>query len=216
MPHYEIVLFDLDGTLTDPQLGITKSVQYALNHMGISEPDLTKLIHFIGPPLALNFRDSYGMSETESKQAVHFYREYFSEFGIFENAVYGGIAELLARLNEAGKVLAVATSKPTVFAERILRHFLLTDYFAFVAGSNLDGTRVEKAEVIAFALRNLPETSKRRILMVGDRKHDVLGAKKNQVDSMAVLYGYGSYEELTEAEPTFLVEKISEINSHIE
>ena len=216
MPHYDIILFDLDGTLTDPQVGITKSVQYALKHMGINEPDLKKLIPFIGPPLALNFRESYGMNETESIQAVHFYREYFSEFGIFENAVYEGIAELLEQLKDAGKVLAVATSKPTVFAERILRHFELAEYFAFVAGSNLDGTMVDKAEVIAFALKNIPESMQRKVLMIGDRKHDVIGAKKNKVDSMAVLYGYGSYEELTATEPTFLVERISEIGSLIE
>ena len=148
--QYTTILFDLDGTLTDPQVGITKSVQYALRCMGIEEPDLAKLIHFIGPPLAESFRECYGMSNDQARQAVQYYREYFSVTGIYENGVYAGIPELLSQLVSSRKELAVATSKPQIFANQILQHFSLAEYFSVVAGSNLDGTRVEKAEVIAY------------------------------------------------------------------
>ena len=211
MKHYSTILFDLDGTLTDPQVGITKSVQYALGRMGIEEPALEKLIHFIGPPLAASFRESYSMDQEQSVQAVQYYREYFSQTGIYENAVYAGIPELLEKLRSAGKTLAVATSKPHVFANRILQHFALADSFVFVAGSNLDGSRVEKAEVIEYALKNLDVPCAEEVLMIGDRKHDVIGAKLNRLDSLAVSYGYGSRAELTSARPTYLVDTVEEI-----
>jgi phosphoglycolate phosphatase len=211
MNYYSTILFDLDGTLTDPQVGITRSVQFALNRMGIEEPSPEKLIHFIGPPLAASFREFYGMDLVQSAQAVQYYREYFSQTGIFENAVYAGIPELLGKLRSDGKTLAVATSKPHVFAHQILQHFSLADFFAFVAGSNLDGSRVEKAEVIEYALKNLYISCPEDVLMIGDRKHDIIGAKLNRVDSLAVSYGYGSRAELSSAGPTYLVDKVEEI-----
>ena len=211
MLRYETVLFDLDGTLTDPQTGITRSVQYALRHMGITEPDLKKLIHFIGPPLVSSFRESYGMDEKQAKEAVRYYREYFSETGIFENAVYPGIFDLLTNLRHAGAILAVATSKPGVFAKRILDHFELSGFFYFVAGSNLDGSRVEKSEVIQYAMGNLPSAGVLPVVMVGDRKHDIIGARANRIDSIAVGYGYGSKEELDKAEPTYFMNSVEEL-----
>lgn len=211
MKQYSTILFDLDGTLTDPQVGITRSVQYALRHMGIEEPEPAKLIHFIGPPLATSFQEYYGMDHAQSVQAIHHYREYFSQTGIYENAVYSGIPEMLEQLRLAGKILAVATSKPHVFANRILQHFALDSYFLFVAGSKLDGSRVEKAEVITYALQHLPAVGRDEVLMIGDRKHDVIGAKINSIDSMAVSYGYGSCAELLAAQPTYLVQTVDEI-----
>ena len=208
---YTTILFDLDGTLTDPQVGITKSVQYALKNMGIEETELGKLIHFIGPPLQESFRESYGMSNELAQQAVQYYREYFSETGIFENGVYAGIPELLTQLARSGTVLAVATSKPQIFANRILQYFSLNEYFSVVAGSNLDGTRVEKAEVIAYALQQLPPVNTKNVLMVGDRKHDIVGARVNSVDSLAVGYGYGTPEELYAVEPTYFVKTVAKI-----
>jgi len=210
-----MVLFDLDGTLTDPHVGITKSVQYALKQMGIEELDLKKLIHFIGPPLAKSFRECYGMNEPTANQAVQFYREYFSQTGIFENAVYPGVPEMLAELKQRGLILAVATSKPTVFANQILQHFTLSGYFDFVAGSNMDGTRVEKAEVIFHALQNLPPVVTAEVLMIGDRLHDVLGAKSNGIDSLAAGYGYGSAEELFAAGPTYFAGSVNELLTYI-
>ena len=209
--QYTTILFDLDGTLTDPKVGITKSVQYALRCMGIEEPDLTKLIHFIGPPLAESFRECYGMSNDQARQAVQYYREYFSVTGIYENGVYAGIPELLSQLVSSRKVLAVATSKPQIFANQILQHFSLAEYFSVVAGSNLDGTRVEKAEVIAYALQQLPPTGDKHVLMVGDRKHDIVGAQVNAIDSLAVGYGYGSLSELQAANPTYFVRTVAEL-----
>jgi phosphoglycolate phosphatase len=208
---YTTVLFDLDGTLTDPQVGITKSVQYALQHMGIEESELGKLIHFIGPPLTESFREWYGMSNDQAKQAVQYYREYFSKTGIFENGVYAGIPELLTQLARSGKVLAVATSKPEIFANRILQYFSLAEHFSVVAGSNLDGTRVEKMEVIAYALQQLPPVNARNVLMVGDRKHDVLGARANGIDSLAVGYGYGTQEELFMVKPTYFAKTVADM-----
>ena len=215
MIKYRTILFDLDGTLTDPQVGITRSVQYALKHMGIMEPDLEKLIYFIGPPLAASFTECYGMDETQARQAVGYYREYFSQTGIFENAVYPGIGELLAKLRQAGRTLAVATSKPGVFANRILEHFELSGYFHFVAGSNLDGTMVEKTEVIAYALQHLPAVDSREVVMIGDRKHDVIGAKKNGIASIAVGYGYGAMDELHAAEPTSIASTVDEMSAYL-
>ena len=211
MGKYSTILFDLDGTLTDPQVGITKSVQYALRRMGIIEPNLEKLIPFIGPPLAESFRVFYEMDEMQEWQSVQYYREYFSETGIFENSVYPGIPELLSSLRQEGKVLGVATSKPEVFARRILEHFSLDNFFHTVVGSNLDGSMVEKDEVVACALRKIQPSDLGSVVMVGDRKHDVFGAKKNAIDSIAVGYGYGTEEELNQAKPTFYVKTMKDL-----
>lgn len=194
----ENILFDLDGTLTDPFEGITNSVLYALKKMGIEEQDRGKLAVFIGPPLIASFRDFYGMTPEDARRAVGFYREYYSERGIFENAVIEGIPELLKALKGRGLRLFVATSKPELFAERIISHFSLDKFIASVFGASLDETRTEKGAVIAYALKegNIPpETA----LMAGDRKHDILGAKENKIASMGVLFGFGSREELVSA-----------------
>ncbi len=208
---YPIILFDLDGTLTDPKPGITKCVQYALAKMGIEEPDCDKLTLFIGPPLAKAFMEFYQMNELEAAQAVAYYRERFSTVGLYENSVYPGIPELLGRLTAQGSKLAVATSKPTVFSMKILEYFGLSAFFTEVIGSNLDGTRVEKAEVIAFALSCLGDIHGETAIMVGDRMHDILGAKANGLNSIAVSYGYGSLEELRQAGPCQIVGTVEEL-----
>ena len=208
---YSVILFDLDGTLTDPKEGITRCVQYALRKLGIEEPDLANLIHFIGPPLMQNFQESYGLSEEDALKAVGFYRERFADVGMYENTVFAGVQEMLEELRRQGKELVVATSKPTVFSVRILEHFGLDGYFSHIIGSNLDGTRVEKAEVIAFALKQIGARDKERMIMVGDRKHDILGAAANGLASVAVTFGYGSREELCQAQPTYMVDSIEEL-----
>lgn len=208
---YTTVLFDLDGTLTDPKPGITKSVQYALRRLGIQADDLDQLTPFIGPPLVESFTRFYDLDSETAQQALAYYREYFAENGIFENAVYPGIAELLAGLREQGRTLAVATSKPAVYAERIVERFHLAQFFALVAGSELDGTRSAKGEVIAYALAKLPNVSRSACVMVGDRMHDVIGAQENAIASVAVGYGYGPPDELRAAEPTQLVQTVSEL-----
>lgn len=208
---YQVILFDLDGTLTDPKVGITKSVQYALKKYDIHEPDLDKLIPFIGPPLVESFQEFYSLSKDEAAAAVGYYREYFTQAGMYENAVYPGIAEMLAKLTAEGKELIVATSKPTVFSEQIIEHFGMTKFFKLIAGSNLDGSRIHKTEIIDFVLASLVQVPRQDIIMVGDRKHDIIGAKNNGIDSVAVSYGYGSLAELEQACPTHTVSSVYEL-----
>ena len=176
MESYRFILFDLDGTLTDPKVGITKSAQYALKKMGIDEKNLDNLTSFIGPPLQVSFTDEYGFNKEQTEAAIDYYRERFKEKGMFENKPYEGIAPLLQMLVEQQYTLVVATSKLTVFAEQILKHFELEQYFDLIVGSNLDGTRSEKAEIIRYILDYYNEHSNDEFVMVGDRKYDIIGA----------------------------------------
>lgn len=196
---YEYVLFDLDGTLTDPALGITNSVMYALRHFGIEVQDRRELYFFIGPPLKETFEKRFGFTPDEGEEALAQYRVYFSDKGLFENSVYDGIPELLKTLTEHGTKVVLATSKPTVYADRILEHFGLKQYFTFLSGSELNGDRVEKADVIRYALDHLPITDKDRLMMVGDRSFDVDGARECGLPCIGVLYGYGDETELKDA-----------------
>lgn len=213
MKKYSNILFDLDGTITDPRVGITKSVAYALNSFGIETANLDDLCKFIGPPLKDSFCEFYGFSETEATQAVEKYREYFSKTGIFENAVYCGVPELLQELNDRGKNVIMATSKPTVFATQILEHFDLMKHFSFVAGSELDGTRTKKGEVIAYALQESKVEDLSSAIMIGDRMHDIIGAKETGIASIGVLFGYGSRRELEQAGAYFIAESVTQIKS---
>lgn len=208
---YEVILFDLDGTLTDPKLGITKSVQYALAKFNIHEPDLSKLIPFIGPPLVESFQEFYSLSEKQAVAGVGYYREYFTKAGMFENAVYPGIKDMLALLARQGKRLIIATSKPTVYSKQIIEHFGLAQFFKLVIGSNLDGSRIQKGEIIAFILAELANVKRKNIVMVGDRKHDIVGAQKNDIEVIAVRYGYGTAAELQTAKPTYTVSTVNEL-----
>jgi phosphoglycolate phosphatase len=210
-PPYTTILFDLDGTLTDPKLGITKSVQFALRRLGIREDDRERLTPFIGPPLIESFMRYYALDAETAQVALDSYREYFAETGIFENAVYPGIETLLARLCAQGRTLAIATSKPAVYAQRIAARFHLAGSFSLIAGSELDGTRVAKGEVIAYALNALPPVARTACVMVGDRMHDIVGAEENGIASVAVGYGYGSEDELRAAKPTHLVHTVVEL-----
>jgi phosphoglycolate phosphatase len=198
MPKQHI-LFDLDGTLTDPFEGITKSFEYALNSFDIQVGGRAELRKLIGPPLRASFTDVYGFSEQDAETAVAKYREYYSETGIFENSLYPGIPELLAKLTDSGKLLALATSKASIYAAQILEHFNIARYFSFVAGSELNGDRSEKAELIQYALDNLVGATPGNSIMVGDRRHDIIGANSHKMDSVGVLYGYGGEAELRSA-----------------
>lgn len=206
--RYDAILFDLDGTLTDPKVGITRSVQIALARFGIDVADRETLTPYIGPPLIGSFQRLHGLSAGDAVRAVAFYREHFAVTGLFENALYPGIPELLAALRAAGETLVVATSKPTVFAEQIVAHFGLAPLLNLVVGSNLDHTRVDKAEVVAYALGELPGVAPGRAVMVGDREHDVFGARANGVPAIGVAYGYGSVEELRAAGTTAIAESV--------
>lgn len=212
MKEYDILMFDLDGTLTEPAEGITNSVMYALKKFGIEPPERRELYKFIGPPLIQSFEEFCGFSRDKATLAVKYYREYFAEKGIFENRVYDGIFELLTKLKEHGKRLIVATSKPQQFAERILKKFNLYCFFEYVCGATLDETRTKKSEVIEHILKQLNVSDRSRIVMVGDREHDILGATKNGVDSIGVLYGYGSRKELESAEATYIAGTVEDLS----
>lgn len=211
MKNYEVILFDLDGTLTDPKVGITKAVQHALTYYDIHVRDLDDLEKFIGPPLADSFKEYYSFDCIAANKAVEYFREYFSTKGIYENQIYPNITKLLAELKKKGKVLALATSKPTVFAKKVLEHFAIDSYFTIIVGSNLDGTRVSKTEIIKHVFSELKIQETENVLMVGDRKYDVIGAKENNIDVVGVTYGYGSYEELKESESTYYVDTVNEL-----
>lgn len=209
--HYQSVLFDLDGTLTDPREGITRSIQYALGKLGIDEPDLGKLEHFIGPPLLKAFMQFYDFDEAKAWDAVNFYRERFKVTGLYENRVFDGVTPLLETLSGQGRELYIATSKPWIFAREIARHFDFDRHFKVIYGSELDGTRTDKVDLIAHLVAEEgldPSTT----LMIGDRKHDLIGAKRNGLDAAAVGYGFGSLEELSAEHPAYYFETLAELH----
>lgn len=208
---FDNILFDLDGTLTDPGVGITSSVAYALEAFGIEVEDRSKLNCFIGPPLHESFVKYYNMSTLLAFDAVTKYREYYNDRGIFENELYIGIPGLLQELKKAGKTVIMATSKPECFAKRIAEHFKIDGYFDCITGSELDGSRVDKAEVIECALERMGITDRSKCVMVGDRLHDIVGAKKTGLYSVGVLYGYGSRRELEENGADKIVADIREL-----
>ena len=207
------ILFDLDGTVTDPMIGITKSVRYALNKFGIEVEDLNTLCKFIGPPLKDSFMNFYNFTEEDALKAIAYYREYFSTNGLYENTVYENFEDMLIALKNDGRSLIIATSKPTVFAEKILEHFNLKKYFDFISGSNLDNTRTKKADVISYALEQQMINNMSAIIMIGDREHDIIRAKALNIESIGVLHGYGSYDELSSSGADYIVKDVSELKS---
>lgn len=211
MKKYKYILFDLDGTITDSALGITNSVKYALQKLGAPIPPYETLCKFIGPPLLDGFRDICGFDTEKAQAAVKLYREYYETTGLYENAVYNGIPEFLRALKENGKTVILATSKPEKFARLILKHFDLMQYFDYAAGASMDETRNKKDAVIAYALKECNITDKSLAVMVGDRHHDIFGAKENGISSVGVLYGFGNREELTAAGADYIAENIDEL-----
>ena len=209
--RWQYLFFDLDGTLPAPMLGITRSVQYALRHFGIEVTDLSTLCPFIGPPLKDSFREFYGMDDARAEEAIALTREYFAPKGIFENELYAGIPQLLEALRQGGARIAMATSKPAPFARRIAEHFAIDRYFDLIEGSTLDGTRTPKSEVLRLAIEGLGVTDPAQAVMVGDRRFDIEGAAATGIESIGVLYGYGSREELEQAGATHIVADVGEL-----
>lgn len=207
----QYILFDLDGTLTDPGLGITKSAQHALEALGIIAENPEDLTFFVGPPLKDTFRDYYGMSDEDCDRAVEAFREYFVPTGMFENEIYPGIKDMLETLQNSGKSLMVATSKPTDFAEKILEHFEIDQYFDFVAGSTLEEERTKKSDVIAYLMEECQLVDTSELVMVGDRRYDIEAAKEFDIDTIGVLYGYGSKKELKKAGAGRIVKTVAEL-----
>lgn len=208
---FDTILFDLDGTLTDPGGGITNSVAYALRKFGIETQDKRELYKFIGPPLRDSFMKYYSFTEDDALKAIEYYREYFRDTGIFENKVYEGVVDMLEAIYDSGKKIVLATSKPEEFAVRILEHFNLSKYFTVVAGASMDSSRSKKGDVIAYALLMCGDIDKASAVMIGDREHDIIGAKENALASIGVLYGYGSEEELQNSGADYIVSSPEDI-----
>ncbi|MGQ7453738.1 HAD family hydrolase [Streptococcus suis] len=207
---YQTILFDLDGTLTDSGQGILNSVAYALEKMGIEEPDTANLNRFIGPPLYESFSRFYQLNPEDTQSAVDAFRVYFKEKGMFENQLYPGIIPLLEELRTAGKTLVIATSKPEIFAKQILEHFGIAHYFDVIAGASLDSSRISKADVIGYAINQL-EAFPKHAVMIGDREHDIEGARMQQLPAIGVLYGYGNKQEFEKAGATMIVETVQDL-----
>lgn len=212
---YDILLFDLDGTLTDPGEGITNSVAYALNKFNITVNNRQELYNFIGPPLIDSFMKYYNMNYENGLKAVEYYREYFAVTGIFENKMFNGVPELLTKIKDSGRVISLATSKPEQYAVRILEHFNLTQYFDFIGAATMDETRSKKSDVIKYTLDCLSVSDKSKVVMIGDRHHDIEGANFNGLDSIGVLVGYGDRNELVGAGATYIAESIEDILNYI-
>ena len=212
------ILFDLDGTVSDSKPGILKAMQYAMKSFGIEikDEELNSYSYFLGPPLRDGFKKMGKLKDEEIESAVKKYREYYIPIGMFENELYPGIKDLLIKLKENGKTVILATSKAEVLAKQILEHFALLKYFDFVGGCELDGRRSDKTEVILYALEQcgiLSDKEKAKAIMVGDRNHDIIGAAKAGIESVGVLYGYGSKEELASGEykATYIVKNVGEL-----
>jgi len=214
MHNIDTVFFDLDGTLSDPKPGITGSIQYALEKLNIAAPSQDELTWCIGPPLRASFVALLG-GEEHADRGVDLYRERFGTVGLFENTLYDGIVPVLEALHGSGRTLYVATSKPHVFADRIIDHFGLRPYFTRVFGSELDGTRADKSELLRYALDETA-TDPARAIMIGDRKHDVIGAANNGMAAIGAVYGYGGRAELVEAGAKHLVMSPEEITELID
>jgi len=216
---YRYIFFDLDGTLTDPREGITKSVQYALEHMGIEEDDLTRLEPFIGPPLVESFMEYYNFSMDQAREGVRYYREYFSRTGVYQNRLLKGVRELLISLKAAGRVLAVASSKPEHFVRLILEHFQIDSYFDYICGASMDESRITKESVIEELLRrmNLLEDEKKKgqILMIGDRRHDVEGAAYFGIPCLGLAMGFAAEGELEKAGAVAVADNMEEVQAYV-
>jgi phosphoglycolate phosphatase len=207
--NYKNILFDLDGTLTDPFLGITNSWKYTLRKLNI-EIDQDILKTFIGPPLEKTFSEYFKFNKENTEIGKKYYREYFSEKGLYENTLYDEIEKILKELNTRNKVCILATSKPIFFAERIIKYFNIDIYLKYAVGGNLEGTFVEKEDIIKYIIEKY-NLKKPETIMVGDKKYDIIGVNKNGIKSIGVLYGYGSKEELEKERPEYIINNAREI-----
>ena len=212
---FEIILFDLDGTISDSKEGVTKCTQYALSHFGIEVSDLRQLERFVGPPINTSFVEFYGFNEEDNKKAVALFRERYTEKGKDEHKIYSGMAEAIRALHDDGRVIALATSKLQHFAEAILEEYGIRDCFNVVIGSTLDGTRITKTEVISeiFRILSIDGDMLNRTVIIGDRKYDVEGAKECGISSICVRHGCAEEGELEEAGADYIVETPEELLS---
>lgn len=208
---YKYIFLDLDGTLTDSKEGILNCIKYALSKFGIEENDNNKLMKYAGPPLYVSFTTFNGFDDEKAKKAIEYYRERFATIGIFENRAYDGAEELLQKLTAAGRILVLATSKPLVYAEQIVKKYRLRPYLKFISGAELDGTRDSKTEVIEYAIEKTKITDRSKIIMVGDRRQDILAAKECGIASCGVRFGYAEEGELENAGADYIADDFDEL-----
>lgn len=206
-PTYQAVLFDLDGTITNPAEGIINAILYSVQQHGLQETKPEELISFIGPPLHHSFQQRYNTTEAQAYEMVKTYRVYYGKQGIFECYLYEGIAQLIKKLCEQGIFLSLATSKPIFYAQQLIEHFQLDAFISFVAGANMDGSRTDKKEVIAYALDNIPPFDPGEILMIGDREFDIAGGQHFDLDTAWAQWGYGSADVINPLAPTYTFQK---------
>lgn len=212
---YNTIMFDLDGTLTDTGEGITNAVTYALGKFGIKVNDKTELYKFIGPPLKDSYKNFYGFNDEQVKLGIKYYREYYSEKGLYQNRIYDGIENLLKKLYDDGRTIVTATSKPEEYAVKIIEKLGIAKYFKYIAGADMQGTRISKSDVIKYALEHCKVSDFSEVLMIGDREFDVKGSAKFGIDCVGVLFGYGNFDELKNAGAKYIVNTADEIYSVI-
>ncbi|MBR5140678.1 MAG: HAD hydrolase-like protein [Clostridia bacterium] len=210
MKKYQTVAFDLDGTLTDPESGLTSAFAYALTKMGIKYATKKELRRFIGPPLKAELMSVYGLDDAGGEECVRLFREYFAVYGWWDNKLYPGVQNMLATLKDRGKTIVLATSKPEIFASKILRLFDIEKYFDFVGAATLNHTRVEKSDILSYAL-DAVNADRSSSVMVGDRKYDAIGAAEVGIDSIGVLYGHGEEAEIAAAGFTYTLSTVEDI-----
>jgi len=208
---YKYILFDLDGTIIDSQPGVVKAAEFALNKMGVPQTQIADLDRFIGPPLKFSFKSFYSFSDEFADKAVEYFREYYRDKGILDCTVYEGMVPLLQMLIQKGFYIALATSKPVVFARRILERFEIIDYFDAIAGANMDDSRSDKSELILQACEELGARDLSQVVMIGDTKYDIEVAVKLDIDSIGVLYGFSTLEDFQKAGATYVVNTVAEL-----
>ena len=211
---YKNIFFDLDGTLTDSKEGIINSVKYSLDKAGVDYSGVN-LELFIGPPLLNSYMETLNMTKLDALKAIDYYQEYFSVKGKFENYLYNGIIDMLSVLKHTGAKIHMATTKPEVFAKQIAKHFKFDCFFDKITGGSLDQKLADKDEILALAIKRAKISDKTTCVMVGDRMHDIIGAKKNGIDCVGVLYGYGSLEELSTYSPTAILKSVNELKNYL-
>lgn len=212
LKKYDVIAFDLDGTLSDPSRGLIASFIYAFKKMGVDYGEPESLARFIGPPIYEEWQREFGFSPEESSRALLIFREYYQVYGWWDNEMYAGVPEMLSDLKSRGKKIVLATSKPEIFAKKILKLFDIAKYFDFIGGAATDKTRDKKHEVLEYSLQSVGAVDKSRAILVGDRVYDAEGARLSKIDSMGVLYGHGSREEILSAGFTFTAETVSDIS----
>ena len=211
MKKYDVIAFDLDGTLTNPEMGLVAGFRYAFDKLGIEYESADSLKRFIGPPLFDEWKRCFGLSDTECAEALRVFREYYDVFGWRENEIYPGIKELLSSLKLLGRTLVVATSKPERVANKVLDYFDISKYFDFISTATIDKRRDKKCEVLEYALNSIGSPDKHKCILVGDRRFDAEGAGIVGIDSLGVLYGHGSRDEILAAGFDYIANSVSDI-----